>query len=513
MDKNRVNVVLLKKVGDIEFGMKRSEVRSILGKYKEFSKTKDSKNTADDFKYCHVFYDSNNKCEAVELFDECNVYISGSKIFPSTVAAVRKAVDGLNESNINTEKSVGLTIDGDKVKSILFGKKDYYASEDSSNDKSKTESKKESKVTPKNEADESRLAQFYDDLKSKLDNDTPMKNPNMVKVGGPGAGLNHPFALMYRSKADQEKNTLMDNCCKHLLVDIYCKIIPLDSDYVCGHQGQMKQDVDSMLANKGVSATQYITSAYESTKSPLLEFVLRSVNNIGKLFMEEATEKMKDAQENDIEAPVPEAPSIEDDNVEGQLVDIKSDTEYEDFVGKLKEKTVNKIVSDITKIINNKKDENSMTFNPKPIAEVEAATESTTSVALDYLQKQLITEGVEIDADLQEEMIGMAIRESTLHQFDVVFNRPYSEFKDFASRIRFGKGVLINESAASYFIENGQRYEPLYKETDGGKYDVANYEKIDKDGKKTPMSDDEAKKVLDPDGYKNYQNRDKNKQV
>lgn len=509
MNKNRVNVVLLKKVGDIEFGMKRTEVRDVVGKFKEFKKTKDAAVTADDFGYCHVFYDANNKCEAVELFEECNVYVGGGKIFPGTIAVIKKAVGDLDDSNTNVDNSVSISVDGGKVKSILFGKKGYYSKDSSSKDKK--DNKDESKVSPKNEADESRLSQLYDDMKTNLNNQ-PSVNPNMMKVGGHGAGFSHPHAAMYMNKTSQECNKLSDECCKHILVDMYCKIIPLDADYVCGHQGQMKKDVDMMLANKGVSATQYLTSAYESTNAPLLEFILRSTKNIGRSFMEEATEKLKDAQENDIEAPVPEAPSIEDDDVEGQLVDIKKDTEYEAFIDELEKKTVKKIVNDITKIINNKKDESDMTFNPKPIADIEAATESTTSVSIDYLQKRLITEGVEINETLQDEIIGMAIRESTLHQFDVVFNQPYSEFRNFASRIRFGKGVLINESAASYFIENGQRYESLYKETEDGKYDVANYEKIDKDGKKTPMTDDEAKKVLDPEGYKKYQNRDRNNQ-
>ena len=106
----------------------------------------------------------------------------------------------------------------------------------------------------------------------------------------------------------------------------------------------------------------------------------------------------------------------------------------------------------------------------------------------------------------QENVIGMAIREATLNEMDTVFCLPGSTFREFASRIRMGHGTIITESTITAFMEDGtQRYEPLYKETDGGKYDIANYEKIDKDGKKTPMTDDEAKKVLDPEGYKKYQ--------
>ena len=151
-----------------------------------------------------------------------------------------------------------------------------------------------------------------------------------------------------------------------------------------------------------------------------------------------------------------------------------------------------------------------MTFDPK---EGEGAvTESTVSVAMDYINQKLWKENVELTPSAQEEMIGLAIRESTLNQIDLVFNQPFSELKQFSSKIRYGKGVLINESAVTYFKEAAgvaQRFEPLYKETDGNKYDVANYEKVSADGKKTPMTDAEAKKVLDADGYKAYQSKGK----
>ena len=33
-------------------------------------------NTADNFGFCHVFYDENDKCEAIEIFDEVEVYVN-----------------------------------------------------------------------------------------------------------------------------------------------------------------------------------------------------------------------------------------------------------------------------------------------------------------------------------------------------------------------------------------------------------------------------------------------------
>ena len=50
-------IVPNKKVGDIEFGMKRKTVREVIGEeYKEFKKNIFSKNTTDDYGEFHVYY-------------------------------------------------------------------------------------------------------------------------------------------------------------------------------------------------------------------------------------------------------------------------------------------------------------------------------------------------------------------------------------------------------------------------------------------------------------------------
>ena len=84
-------VIPMKKVNDIEFGMERSEVRKKFTiPAKEFKKSKFSKRTTDDFGSCHVYYDKNDKCEAVEIFDDVMVYINDKKIFPTTVVLITK---------------------------------------------------------------------------------------------------------------------------------------------------------------------------------------------------------------------------------------------------------------------------------------------------------------------------------------------------------------------------------------------------------------------------------------
>lgn len=293
------------------------------------------------------------------------------------------------------------------------------------------------------------LTQFYDNLKSNLAS-SAAPTPSMISVGKPN-DFDNPGAELYKRKAMKCRHELEDQCAKHIIVDIYCHILPLDQQYIYGHHGRMCQDVTSMLDNKGMTASQYLTSCSEKTKAPLLEFVQRSISNIGKSYMEEANEELKNAQQNNEDVVAPTTPDIEtDDNIQNQLVDIKDDPEYTSFVDQLKKKTIDKIVSDVTKIINDKKEEKDMTFDPNPeatISDVEAATESTTSVGLNYLQSKLLKESVELTEEMQDQMMALAIRESTLNQLNVVFKQPESDFKSFSSNIRFNKGVLINESA------------------------------------------------------------------
>lgn len=291
------------------------------------------------------------------------------------------------------------------------------------------------------------LTQFYDDLKSGI-KEEHHHDHHMHHVGAPGQMFN-PGADAWRTKASREAECLKDKCYRHFIVDIYCKISPLDQDYVDGHHGQMCSDVDSMLAGKNMTPTQYLTSCYEATRAPFLEWLLRAGTNASKRYMEEANEELKDAQEKGVDLPDPKPASVEDEDVKEQLVDVKADTEYETFVDKLKQKTVNKIVSDVSKIIADKKEEQGMTFDTKSPAEREEAMESTVSVALNYIQSKVFTESGTLSEQAQDEMMGLAIREATLNQLDVAFGLPHSDYRNYASRIRFGKGYVVTESAAN----------------------------------------------------------------
>jgi hypothetical protein len=285
------------------------------------------------------------------------------------------------------------------------------------------------------------LTDLYADLKKDVENPI-IKKPMLM-----------PDESSWRNKTNIECDKLKDACYKRILLDIYAKVVPLDSSYVAGNMGVMKDDIDSFLQSKNMSATEYLKSCRESTKAPLLEFVIRSCNNIGKAFMEEAEETLKDAKANNINAPLPMAdPDTEEIN--NQLVDVQNDDEYETFVDKLKKKTIDKIVDDVSTIINKKKEVDDLSFNPKSTIDSAPEFESVISVAIDHIAYQLMKENIDITEDLYDDMIGLAIREATLNLIDRTFKQPMSDIKTFSSKIMYNKGSLINESGMISFLES-----------------------------------------------------------
>lgn len=113
----------------IRFGMERSKVRAIWGDAVEFKKTPVSETTTDDFGFCHVYYDENDECEAIEVFSESEVYVDGKKIFPIDLKKALGTFLFLSEDEdgaISAEKSVGICAPEGKMESILFVKDGYY---------------------------------------------------------------------------------------------------------------------------------------------------------------------------------------------------------------------------------------------------------------------------------------------------------------------------------------------------------------------------------------------------
>lgn len=299
------------------------------------------------------------------------------------------------------------------------------------------------------------LTQMYDMIKGNVA--TPVTIPVGVK--------NHN--MLWRNKCAGNCEELKNKCAKHIILDIYCKVIPADKEYVTGNLGTMKSDIDNMLAVKGMTPIEYLKSCKEATKNPVLEYVLKSIDQIGKSYMEEKDEELKNANENDIELPNPTTPEPEEDkNISDQLVDVTNDMEYDTFVDALKKKTIDKIVNDVTDIINSSKEDKNMQFDTtsEPAAsddmggmEEPPATEvPTDDVPLDDIkeertvitclnQLQKAAWGKEITEEAFENMLIYAIREATLREMDNTFKQS-DRYNEFATRIRLGKGYVITEA-------------------------------------------------------------------
>lgn len=125
-----LTVTPLEVVNGISFGTNRDTVRNTFGKYTEFRKSSFSKNTTDDFGTFHVFYDTDNRFNAIEVF-EAEVVVNEIRIFPGTVSDACKLIDNLASSEqdywISKKWSVGIYAPGGIIEGILFGVADYYS--------------------------------------------------------------------------------------------------------------------------------------------------------------------------------------------------------------------------------------------------------------------------------------------------------------------------------------------------------------------------------------------------
>ena len=126
----RITVEPLKRVGEIELGASRSVVREAANlPCKEFKKTLLSTNATDDFGAFHVYYDDDDHCEAVELFDDVEVEVGGKLVFPTSSEEARRAIPSLvpdGDGLVSVEESIGIYAPGGTMESILFGVKGYY---------------------------------------------------------------------------------------------------------------------------------------------------------------------------------------------------------------------------------------------------------------------------------------------------------------------------------------------------------------------------------------------------
>ena len=321
---------------------------------------------------------------------------------------------------------------------------------------------------------------------------------------------------------------LKDKCCKKIILDIYCKIIPLDNAFVKQNPAVMSKDIDNYLASKGMDGYSYMTSAREHTKAPLVEHLIQVAENIVARYVDEATKEKQENGKKGIHLP-PKNPEMEEE-MDEEIVDAKQDPEYKSFIKTLKEKTMDKIVKDVSNLINAKKDEKNMTFDPKKgqtpnkkvtgienkkIIDDDGATktveskqevvsdevnkkpevknqkvqkmndseepdenkekqdeeqkdekkedpkttdakkESILSVCVDYANRYMAEHNIDIKPELNEKIIALAIRESTLMQLDRVFNFSINpELRNLKIDLYNNQGSVINESGLQEILNN-----------------------------------------------------------
>ena len=310
---------------------------------------------------------------------------------------------------------------------------------------------------------------------------------------------------------------LKDKCCKKIVLDIYCKIIPLDNKFVKQNPVMMSKDIDNYLAAKGMDGYSYMTAAKEHTKAPLVEHLLQIADNVVEMYVAEATKEKQENGKKGIHLP---PKNLEmDAEMDEEIVDAKQDPEYKSFIKTLKEKTMDKIVKDVSNLINDKKDEKNMTFDPKKgqspnkkVAGVEnkkiidddgatktveskqevisnevakkpevknqkvqkmndsevdkkeekqneeeqkdAKKESILSVCVDYANTYMAERNINIKPELNEKIIALAIRESTLMQLDRVFNFSINpELKNLKINLYNNQGSVINESGLQEILQ------------------------------------------------------------
>lgn len=121
-------------INDIEFGITRSDLREKMGRFKDFKKNIFSKEPTDDFGFCHVYYDENQKVEAIEIFNEVNLSVGEHSLMPCTLdkaceimKALDKDVEIEAEYITSVKLSIGITCEEDEVVAVLLGKENYYA--------------------------------------------------------------------------------------------------------------------------------------------------------------------------------------------------------------------------------------------------------------------------------------------------------------------------------------------------------------------------------------------------
>jgi hypothetical protein len=129
---SKFEIIPYEKVGDISLQLERESIRKLLGEFKEFKKSKSSEKKADNFGFCHIYYDKDNRIEAVEFFEGTDLVYNGKNLFSLSYNELLKFAKENDykedDSGIFIEK-LGIAAyvpDKNKVESILVYRRGYY---------------------------------------------------------------------------------------------------------------------------------------------------------------------------------------------------------------------------------------------------------------------------------------------------------------------------------------------------------------------------------------------------
>ena len=119
-----------KRVGEISFGENRESVRQKMGVYKEFKKSRFSKNTTDAFEGCHVYYTPDNLVEAVELFRDAVPVFKSKNLFLYNASQIKALI---NDSSFVAGDGmlsfpsfgIDICVEDDQIESVFVHSKDY----------------------------------------------------------------------------------------------------------------------------------------------------------------------------------------------------------------------------------------------------------------------------------------------------------------------------------------------------------------------------------------------------
>lgn len=310
-----------------------------------------------------------------------------------------------------------------------------------------------------------------------------MRAQDEIENDPTSSGFDKDYNTFWRQKINHHCDKLKNRCCKHFILDIYCRTVPLDHDYVCKNKRMLSDDIDIFLDKKKMSPLEYLTAAKDETKAPLLQHLLDESDMLTHDYYEKAYKEMTENEKRGIKVKVNE-PTVEDQaELDRSLVDTTEDSEYKQFVQTLKEKTRDKIIKDVTNLIEakdadkdlefkpgegdkpNKKMQNELEqkakakaraeFRPEEEKDEKVKEESVLLQCMDFGSKKFLKEEIEMTPELNEQMIGLAIRESTLCNIDKVFKmrNHAEELQKLSTNLFLDKGFVFNKENLNKLIK------------------------------------------------------------